>query len=256
MLFYDVLYVLIWVMMVWKGIDFILLLVDFGDGDFIGVLIVLDLIGVQSVLLVEVLWIIFVCYLEDVCKCSQFGVLYVYILYEICNVLSYVYLGQLQVVDELLQGLLYDWCLFQWQVLVEVVYLCLCFLCYLGDMLYIWIGVEYGCMLFGMLMCEDDDVFLLLLGMFFLWVVGDGLVVECLLIVYGMLQMQVWQQDGMLLIMLGKGLCSGMVVKVWWLVCMMLKMVCVDGCDVIVFDVEGVWLLKLFKMLEVCWQSS
>lgn len=251
---YDVLVVLICVMMVWKGIDFIFFLVDFGDGDFIGVLIVLDLIGVQDVLLCMVLCIIFVCYLDDVCRCNQFGVLYVYMFYEICNVFSYVYFDQFVVVEELLQGLLCDCCLLEWQVLVEVVYLWQWFLCYLGDMLYIWIGVEYGCMLFGMLMCEDDDVLLLLFGILLVWVVGEGFVIDCLFIVYGILQLQVWQCDGVLCFIFGFGLCGDIVVCVWWLMCMCLIYVCVDGCMVSDYDVNGVCLQQLFCIFEVCWQ--
>lgn len=95
---------------------------DLGDGDPTGVSIALDPTGAQSVLPAEALRTTFARYLEDVRKRSQPDALYAYTPYEIRNVLSYVHLGQPQVADELLQGLLHDRRPLEWQVLAEVVH--------------------------------------------------------------------------------------------------------------------------------------
>lgn len=105
---YDALHASIRATMAWKGIDFIPSSADLGDGDPTGVSIALDPTGAQSVLPAEALKTTFARYLEDVRKRGQPGALYAYTPYEIRNVLSYVHLGQPQVADELLRGLLHD----------------------------------------------------------------------------------------------------------------------------------------------------
>jgi len=239
--------------MAWKGIDFIPSSADLGDGDPTGVSIALDPTGAQSVLPAEALRTTFARYLEDVRKRSQPDALYAYTPYEIRNVLSYVHLGQPQVADELLQGLLHDRRPLEWQVLAEVVHSRLRFPRYLGDMPHTWIGAEYGRTLFGMLMREDDDALSLLPGTPPSWVAGDGLAVERLPTAYGTLQMQARQRDGTLTVTLGKGLRSGTAVKVWWPARTMPKTVRVDGHSVSDFDAEGVRLAKPFRTLEARW---
>ncbi|REC83294.1 hypothetical protein DXT57_16475 [Stenotrophomonas maltophilia] len=252
-LLYDALHASIRATMAWKGIDFIPSSADLGDGDPTGVSIALDPTGAQSVLPAEALRTTFARYLEDVRKRSQPDALYAYTPYEIRNVLSYVHLGQPQVADELLQGLLHDRRPLEWQVLAEVVHSRLRFPRYLGDMPHTWIGAEYGRTLFGMLMREDDDALSLLPGTPPSWVAGDGLAVERLPTAYGTLQMQARQRDGTLTVTLGKGLRSGTAVKVWWPARTMPKTVRVDGHSVSDFDAEGVRLAKPFKTLEARW---
>lgn len=252
-LLYDALHASIRATMAWKGIDFIPSSADLGDGDPTGVSIALDPTGAQSVLPAEALRTTFARYLEDVRKRRQPDALYAYTPYEIRNVLSYVHLGQPQVADELLQGLLHDRRPLEWQVLAEVVHSRLRFPRYLGDMPHTWIGAEYGRTLFGMLMREDDDALSLLPGTPPSWVAGDGLAVERLPTAYGTLQMQARQRDGMLTVTLGKGLRSGTAVKVWWPARTMPKTVRVDGHSVSDFDAEGVRLAKPFKTLEARW---
>lgn len=252
-LLYDALHASIRATMAWKGIDFIPSSADLGDGDPTGVSIALDPTGAQSVLPAEALRTTFARYLEDVRKRGQPDALYAYTPYEIRNVLSYVHLGQPQVADELLQGLLHDRRPLQWQVLAEVVHSRLRFPRYLGDMPHTWIGAEYGRTLFGMLMREDDDALSLLPGTPPSWVAGDGLAVERLPTAYGTLQMQARQRDGTLSITLGKGLRSGTAVKVWWPARTMPKTVRVDGRDVTAFDAEGVRLARPFRTLEARW---
>ncbi len=252
-LLYDALHASIQATMAWKGIDFIPSSADLGDGDPTGVSIALDPTGAQSALPAEALRTTFARYLEDVRKRSQPDALYAYTPYEIRNVLSYVHLGQPQVADELLQGLLHDRRPLEWQVLAEVVHSRLRFPRYLGDMPHTWIGAEYGRTLFGMLMREDDDALSLLPGTPPSWVAGDGLAVERLPTAYGTLQMQARQRDGTLTVTLGKGLRSGTAVKVWWPARTMPKTVRVDGHSVSDFDAEGVRLAKPFKTLEARW---
>ncbi|WP_288417990.1 discoidin domain-containing protein [uncultured Stenotrophomonas sp.] len=252
-LLYDALHASIQATMAWKGIDFIPSSADLGDGDPTGVSIALDPTGAQSVLPAEALRTTFACYLEDVRKRSQPDALYAYTPYEIRNVLSHVHLGQPQVADELLQGLLHDRRPLEWQVLAEVVHSRLRFPRYLGDMPHTWMGAEYGRTLFGMLMREDDDALSLLPGTPPSWVAGDGLAVERLPTAYGTLQMQARQRDGTLTVTLGKGLRSGTAVKVWWPARTMPKTVRVDGHSVSDFDAEGVRLAKPFKTLEARW---
>ncbi|MCX3879301.1 discoidin domain-containing protein [Stenotrophomonas maltophilia] len=252
-LLYDALHASIRATMAWKGIDFIPSSADLGDGDPTGVSIALDPTGAQSVLPAEALRTTFARYLEDVRKRRQPDALYAYTPYEIRNVLSHVHLGQPQVADELLQGLLHDRRPLEWQVLAEVVHSRLRFPRYLGDMPHTWIGAEYGRTLFGMLMREDDDALSLLPGTPPSWVAGDGLAVERLPTAYGTLQMQARQRDGMLTVTLGKGLRSGTAVKVWWPARTMPKTVRVDGHSVSDFDAEGVRLAKPFKTLEARW---
>lgn len=252
-LLYDALHASIQATMAWKGIDFIPSSADLGDGDPTGVSIALDPTGAQSVLPAEALRTTFACYLEDVRKRSQPDALYAYTPYEIRNVLSHVHLGQPQVADELLQGLLHDRRPLEWQVLAEVVHSRLRFPRYLGDMPHTWIGAEYGRTLFGMLMREDDDALSLLPGTPPSWVAGDGLAVERLPTAYGTLQMQARQRDGTLTVTLGKGVRSGTAVKVWWPARTMPKTVRVDGHSVSDFDAEGVRLAKPFKTLEARW---
>ncbi|HHA2422589.1 discoidin domain-containing protein [Stenotrophomonas maltophilia] len=252
-LLYGALHASIQATMAWKGIDFIPSSADLGDGDPTGVSIALDPTGAQSVLPAEALRTTFARYLEDVRKRSQPDALYAYTPYEIRNVLSYVHLGQPQVADELLQGLLHDRRPLEWQVLAEVVHSRLRFPRYLGDMPHTWIGAEYGRTLFGMLMREDDDALSLLPGTPPSWVAGDGLAVERLPTAYGTLQMQARQRDGMLTVTLGKGLRSGTAVKVWWPARTMPKTVRVDGHSVSDFDAEGVRLAEPFKTLEARW---
>ncbi|MDH1192759.1 discoidin domain-containing protein [Stenotrophomonas sp. GD03958] len=252
-LLYDALHASIRATMAWKGIDFIPSSADLGDGDPTGVSIALDPTGAQSVLPAEALRTTFARYLDDVRKRSQPGALYAYTPYEIRNVLSYVHLGQPQVADELLQGLLHDRRPLEWQVLAEVVHSRLRFPRYLGDMPHTWIGAEYGRTLFGMLMREDDDALSLLPGTPPSWVGGDGLAVERLPTAYGTLQMQARQRDGMLTVTLGKGLRSGTALKVWWPARTMPKTVRVDGRSVSDFDAEGVRLAKPFRTLEARW---
>lgn len=252
-LLYDALHASIRATMAWKGIDFIPSSADLGDGDPTGVSIALDPTGAQSVLPAEALRTTFARYLEDVRKRGQPDALYAYTPYEIRNVLSYVHLGQPQVADELLQGLLHDRRPLEWQVLAEVVHSRLRFPRYLGDMPHTWIGAEYGRTLFGMLMREDDDALSLLPGTPPSWVAGDGLAVERLPTAYGTLQMQARQRDGTLSITLGKGLRSGTAVKVWWPARTMPKTVRVDGRDVTAFDAEGVRLARPFRKLEARW---
>ncbi|MGR0015870.1 discoidin domain-containing protein [Stenotrophomonas maltophilia] len=252
-LLYDALHASIRATMAWKGIDFIPSSADLGDGDPTGVSIALDPTGAQSALPAEALRTTFARYLEDVRKRSQPDALYAYTPYEIRNVLSYVHLGQPQVADELLQGLLHDRRPLEWQVLAEVVHSRLRFPRYLGDMPHTWIGAEYGRTLFGMLMREDDDALSLLPGTPPSWVAGDGLAVERLPTAYGTLQMQARQRDGTLTVTLGKGLRSGTAVKVWWPARTMPKTVRVDGHSVSDFDAEGVRLAKPFKTLEARW---
>lgn len=250
---YDALHASIRATMAWKGIDFIPSSADLGDGDPTGVSIALDPTGAQSVLPTEALKTTFARYLEDVRKRGQPGALYAYTPYEIRNVLSYVHLGQPQVADELLQGLLHDRRPLQWQVLAEVVHSRQRFPRYLGDMPHTWIGAEYGRTLFGMLMREDDDALSLLPGTPPSWVAGDGLAVERLPTAYGTLQMQARQRDGVLTVALGEGLRNGTAVKVWWPARTMPKAVRVDGRSVSNFDAEGVRLAKPFKTLEARW---
>ncbi|HGM5119695.1 discoidin domain-containing protein [Stenotrophomonas maltophilia] len=252
-LLYDALHASIRATMAWKGIDFIPSSADLGDGDPTGVSIALDPTGAQSVLPAEALRTTFDRYLDDVRKRGQPGALYAYTPYEIRNVLSYVHLGQPQVADELLQGLLHDRRPLEWQVLAEVVHSRLRFPRYLGDMPHTWIGAEYGRTLFGMLMREDDDALSLLPGTPQSWVASDGLAVERLPTAYGTLQMQARQRDGTLTVTLGKGLRSGTAVKVWWPARTMPKTVRVDGHSVSDFDAEGVRLAKPFKTLEARW---
>ncbi|PZS68916.1 hypothetical protein A7X76_13060 [Stenotrophomonas maltophilia] len=252
-LLYDALHASIRATMAWKGIDFIPSSADLGDGDPTGVSIALDPTGAQSVLPAEALRTTFARYLEDVRKRRQPDALYAYTPYEIRNVLSHVHLGQPQVADELLQGLLHDRRPLEWQVLAEVVHSRLRFPRYLGDMPHTWIGAEYGRTLFGMLMREDDDALSLLPGTPPSWVAGDGLAVERLPTAYGTLQMQARQRDGTLTVTLGKGLRSGTAVKVWWPARTMPKTVRVDGHSVSDFDAEGVRLAKPFKTLEARW---
>lgn len=252
-LLYDALHASIRATMAWKGIDFIPSSADLGDGDPTGVSIALDPTGAQSVLPAEALRTTFARYLGDVRKRSQPGALYAYTPYEIRNVLSYVHLGQPDVADELLQGLLHDRRPLEWQVLAEVVHSRLRFPRYLGDMPHTWIGAEYGRTLFGMLMREDDDALSLLPGTPPSWVAGGGLAVERLPTAYGTLQMQARQRDGMLTVTLGKGLRSGTAVKVWWPARTMPKTVRVDGRSVSDFDAEGVRLAKPFRTLEARW---
>ncbi|WP_329861200.1 discoidin domain-containing protein [Stenotrophomonas sp. SMYL89] len=252
-LLYDALHASIRATMAWKGIDFIPSSADLGDGDPTGVSIALDPTGAQSVLPAEALRTTFARYLDDVRKRSQPGALYAYTPYEIRNVLSYVHLGQPQVADELLQGLLHDRRPLEWQVLAEVVHSRLRFPRYLGDMPHTWIGAEYGRTLFGMLMREDDDALSLLPGTPPSWVAGDGLAVERLPTAYGTLQMQARQRDGVLTVALGEGLRNGTAVKVWWPARTMPKTVRVDGRSVSDFDAEGVRLAKPFKTLEARW---
>lgn len=252
-LLYDALHASIRATMAWKGIDFIPSSADLGDGDPTGVSIALDPTGAQSVLPAEALRTTFARYLDDVRKRSQPGALYAYTPYEIRNVLSYVHLGQPQVADELLQGLLHDRRPLEWQVLAEVVHSRLRFPRYLGDMPHTWIGAEYGRTLFGMLMREDDDALSLLPGTPPSWVAGDGLAVERLPTAYGTLQMQARQRDGVLTVALGEGLRSGTAVKVWWPERTMPKTVRVDGRSVSDFDAEGVRLVKPFRTLEARW---
>ncbi|WP_295567948.1 discoidin domain-containing protein [uncultured Stenotrophomonas sp.] len=252
-LLYDALHASIRATMAWKGIDFIPSSADLGDGDPTGVSIALDPTGAQSVLPAEALRTTFARYLDDVRKRSQPGALYAYTPYEIRNVLSYVHLGQPQVADELLQGLLHDRRPLEWQVLAEVVHSRLRFPRYLGDMPHTWIGAEYGRTLFGMLMREDDDALSLLPGTPPSWVAGDGLAVERLPTAYGALQMQARQRDGVLTVVLGEGLRSGTVVKVWWPQRTAPKSVRVDGRAVTAFDAESVRLAKPFKTLEARW---
>lgn len=250
---YDALRASIRATMAWKGIDFIPSSADLGDGDPTGVSIALDPTGAQSVLPADALRTTFARYLEDVRKRSQPGALYAYTPYEIRNVLSYVHLGQPDVADELLQGLLHDRRPLEWQVLAEVVHSRLRFPRYLGDMPHTWIGAEYGRTLFGMLMREDDDALSLLPGTPPSWVAGDGLAVERLPTAYGTLQMQARQRDGVLTVGLGKGLRGGTAVKVWWPARTMPKTVRVDGRSVSDFDAEGVRLAKPFRTLEARW---
>ena len=250
---YDALHASIRATMAWKGIDFIPSSADLGDGDPTGVSIALDPTGAQSVLPAEALRTTFSRYLDDVRKRSQPGALYAYTPYEIRNVLSYVHLGQPQVADELLQGLLHDRRPREWQVLAEVVHSRLRFPRYLGDMPHTWIGAEYGRTLFGMLMREDDDALSLLPGTPPSWVAGDGLAVERLPTAYGTLQMQARQRDGVLTVALGEELRGGTAVKVWWPARTMPKTVRVDGRSVSGFDAEGVRLAKPFKTLEARW---
>lgn len=252
-LLYDALHASIQATMAWKGIDFIPSSADLGDGDPAGVSIALAPTGAQSVLPAEALRTTFARYLEDVRKRSQPDALYAYTPYEIRNVLSYVHLGQPQVADELLQGLLHDRRPLEWQVLAEVVHSRLRFPRYLGDMPHTWIGAEYGRTLFGMLMREDDDALSLLPGTPPSWVAGDGLAVERLPTAYGTLQMQARQRDGTLTVSLGDGLRSGTAVKVWWPERTMPKTVRVDGRSVSDFDAEGVRLAKPFRTLEARW---
>ncbi|HFK2904923.1 discoidin domain-containing protein [Stenotrophomonas maltophilia] len=252
-LLYDALHASIQATMAWKGIDFIPSSADLGDGDPTGVSIALDPTGAQSVLPAEALRTTFARYLEDVRKRSQPDALYAYTPYEIRNVLSHVHLGQPQVADELLQGLLHDRRPLEWQVLAEVVHSRLRFPRYLGDMPHTWMGAEYGRTLFGMLMREDDDALSLLPGTPPSWVAGDGLAVERLPTAYGTLQMQARQRDGTLTVTLGKGLRSGKAVKVWWPARTMPKTVRVDRHSVSDFDAEGVRLAKPFKTLEARW---
>ncbi|GAB2314407.1 discoidin domain-containing protein [Stenotrophomonas geniculata] len=252
-LLYDALHASIRATMAWKGIDFIPSSADLGDGDPTGVSIALDPTGAQSVLPAKALRTTFARYLDDVRKRSQPGALYAYTPYEIRNVLSYVHLGQPQVADELLQGLLHDRRPLEWQVLAEVVHSRLRFPRYLGDMPHTWIGAEYGRTLFGMLMREDDDALSLLPGTPPSWVAGDGLAVERLPTAYGTLQMQARQRDGVLTVALGEGLRSETAVKVWWPVRTMPKAVRVDGRSISDFDTEGVRLAKPFKTLEARW---
>ncbi|HHA1219347.1 TPA: discoidin domain-containing protein [Stenotrophomonas maltophilia] len=252
-LLYDALHASIRATMAWKGIDFIPSSADLGDGDPAGVSIALAPTGAQSVLPAEALRTTFARYLEDVRKRSQPDALYAYTPYEIRNVLSYVHLGQPQVADELLQGLLHDRRPLEWQVLAEVVHSRLRFPRYLGDMPHTWIGAEYGRTLFGMLMREDDDALSLLPGTPPSWVAGDGLAVERLPTAYGTLQMQARQRDGTLTVSLGDGLRSGTAVKVWWPERTMPKTVRVDGRSVSDFDAEGVRLAKPFRTLEARW---
>lgn len=250
---YDALRASIRATMAWKGIDFIPSSADLGDGDPTGVSIALDPTGAQSVLPADALRTTFARYLEDVRKRSQPGALYAYTPYEIRNVLSYVHLGQPDVADELLQGLLHDRRPLEWQVLAEVVHSRLRFPRYLGDMPHTWIGAEYGRTLFGMLMREDDDALSLLPGTPPSWVAGNGLAVERLPTAYGTLQMQARQRDGVLRVGLGKGLRGGTAVKVWWPARTMPKTVRVDGRSVSDFDAEGVRLAKPFRTLEARW---
>ncbi|WP_288469583.1 discoidin domain-containing protein [uncultured Stenotrophomonas sp.] len=252
-LLYDALHASIQATMAWKGIDFIPSSADLGDGDPTGVSIALDPTGAQSALPAEALRTTFARYLEDVRKRRQPDALYAYTPYEIRNVLSYVHLGQPQVADELLQGLLHDRRPLEWQVLAEVVHSRLRFPRYLGDMPHTWMGAEYGRTLFGMLMREDDDALSLLPGTPPSWVAGDGLAVERLPTAYGTLQMQARQRDGTLTVTLGKGLRSGTAVKVWWPARTMPKTVRVDRHSVSDFDAEGVRLAKPFKTLEARW---
>ncbi|MCU1068873.1 discoidin domain-containing protein [Stenotrophomonas maltophilia] len=250
---YDALHASIRATMAWKGIDFIPSSADLGDGDPTGVSIALDPTGAQSVLPAEALRTTFARYLEDVRKRGQPGALYAYTPYEIRNVLSYVHLGQPDVADELLQGLLHDRRPLEWQVLAEVVHSRLRFPRYLGDMPHTWIGAEYGRTLFGMLMREDDDALSLLPGTPPSWVAGEGLAVERLPTAYGTLQMQARQRDGVLTVALGEGLRGGTTVKVWWPARTMPKAVRVDGRSVSDFDAEGVRVAKPFKTLEAVW---
>ncbi|WP_329890124.1 discoidin domain-containing protein [Stenotrophomonas muris] len=250
---YDALRASIRATMAWKGIDFIPSSADLGDGDPTGVSIALDPTGAQSVLPADALRTTFARYVEDVRKRSQPGALYAYTPYEIRNVLSYVHLGQPDVADELLQGLLHDRRPLEWQVLAEVVHSRLRFPRYLGDMPHTWIGAEYGRTLFGMLMREDDDALSLLPGTPPSWVAGDGLTVERLPTAYGTLQMQARQRDRVLRVGLGKGLRGGTAVKVWWPARTMPKTVRVDGRSVSDFDAEGVRLAKPFRTLEARW---
>ncbi|HDS1531218.1 TPA: discoidin domain-containing protein [Stenotrophomonas maltophilia] len=252
-LLYDALHASIRATMAWKGIDFIPSSADLGDGDPTGVSIALDPTGAQSVLPAEALRTTFDRYLDDVRKRGQPGALYAYTPYEIRNVLSYVHLGQPQVADELLQGLLHDRRPLEWQVLAEVVHSRLRFPRYLGDMPHTWIGAEYGRTLFGMLMREDDDALSLLPGTPPSWVAGDGLAVERLPTAYGTLQMQARQRDGTLTVTLGAGLRNETAVKVWWPTRTTPKTVRVDGRIVSNFDAEGVRLARPFKTLEARW---
>lgn len=250
---YDALHASIRATMAWKGIDFIPSSADLGDGDPTGVSIALDPTGAQSVLPAEALRTTFARYLEDVRRRSQPGALYAYTPYEIRNVLSYVHLGQPQVADELLQGLLHDRRPLEWQVLAEVVHSRLRFPRYLGDMPHTWIGAEYGHTLFGMLMREDDEALSLLPGTPPSWVAGDGLAVERLPTAYGTLQMQARQRGEVLTVTLGEGLRSGTALKVWWPQRTVPKTVRVDGRSVSDFDAEGVRLAKPFRTLEARW---
>lgn len=250
---YDALHASIRATMAWKGIDFIPSSADLGDGDPTGVSIALDPTGAQSVLPADALRTTFARYLDDVRKRNQPGALYAYTPYEIRNALSYVHLGQPQVADELLQGLLHDRRPFEWQVLAEVVHSRLRFPRYLGDMPHTWIGAEYGRTLFGMLMREDDDALSLLPGTPLSWVAGEGLAVERLPTAYGTLQMQARERDGTLTVTLGDGLHGGTAVKVWWPQRTVPKTVRVDGRSITTFDAEGVRLAKPFRTLEARW---